>query len=103
MKGTIKTWHHRKGFGFIAIENGEDIFLHITDIPDKQKPEIGESVVFDVGPGRDGKTKAINVRLANQSAAGSHQASGDDANIGIWIGVAAVAALIVGLLIFLIT
>lgn len=100
MKGTIKTWHHRKGFGFIAIEDGEDIFLHITDIPDKQKPEIGETVTFDIGPGRDGKTKAINVRLDSQSAS-SHQGSGKNSNVGLWIGVAVVAAIIVALVVFL--
>lgn len=99
MKGTIKTWHHRKGFGFIAVEDGEDIFLHITDIPEKQKPEIGEVVTFDVGPGRDGKTKAINVKLTSQAASPVH-GNGDGVSPAFWIGLIALAAVITLALIF---
>lgn len=102
MKGTIKTWHHRKGFGFIAIDDGEDVFLHITDIPEKQKPEVGEEVTFDIGPGRDGKTKAINVQLHSQlSTANKALNQEKGVKFGLVLVLAIVAILVVGALVIL--
>jgi CspA family cold shock protein len=33
MKGTVKWYNIQKGFGFIKGEDGNDIFVHKTDIP----------------------------------------------------------------------
>lgn len=35
MKGTVKWYNPRKGYGFIQGENGKDIFVHRTAIPDE--------------------------------------------------------------------
>ncbi len=32
MKGTVKWFNNRKGFGFIERENGSDVFVHYRDI-----------------------------------------------------------------------
>lgn len=32
MKGTVKWFNNRKGFGFIERENGTDVFVHYRDI-----------------------------------------------------------------------
>jgi len=33
MKGTVKWYNIRKGYGFIQGEDGKDIFVHRTEIP----------------------------------------------------------------------
>lgn len=32
MKGTVKWFNNRKGFGFIEREDGSDVFIHYRDI-----------------------------------------------------------------------
>jgi CspA family cold shock protein len=34
MKGKIKWYNARKGFGFIEVEDGKDVFVHKTSIPE---------------------------------------------------------------------
>lgn len=48
--GTVKWFNAEKGFGFIADENGNDIFVHFSDIQmDGYKTlEEGEKVQFDI-------------------------------------------------------
>lgn len=50
MKGTVKWFNAEKGFGFIADENGNDIFVHFSEIKmDGYKTlEEGEKVQFEV-------------------------------------------------------
>ena len=33
MKGTVKWYNRRKGYGFIQGEDGEEVFVHRTAIP----------------------------------------------------------------------
>jgi cold shock protein len=54
--GTVKWFNESKGFGFIASEAGEDVFVHysaITGAGFKTLAE-GQKVEFDVKPGQKG-------------------------------------------------
>ena len=62
--GTVKWFNGEKGFGFIAREGGEDVFVHFSAIQGDgyRTLEEGQRVQFDVGPGRKGE-EALNVQL----------------------------------------
>jgi CspA family cold shock protein len=61
--GTVKFFNAEKGFGFISREQGEDVFVHFSNIQGSgyRTLEEGQKVEFDVAPGRKGE-EAQNVR-----------------------------------------
>ncbi len=65
MKGTVKWFDAKKGFGFITAEDGTDIFVHYSAIQGGGYKELKENqkVTFDVTEGPKGK-QASNVKLA---------------------------------------
>lgn len=65
-EGTVKWFNPDKGYGFISREDGEDLFVHFSEIAmDGFKTlEEGEAVVFEVTTGQNGKLQASNVRKA---------------------------------------
>jgi cold shock protein len=62
--GTVKFFNNEKGFGFISREQGEDVFVHFSNIEGSgfRSLEVGDRVEFDVAPGRKGE-EAKNVRV----------------------------------------
>jgi CspA family cold shock protein len=62
-QGTVKFFNAEKGYGFISRDQGEDVFVHFSQIQgDGYKTlEDGQRVEFDVAPGRKGE-EAQNVR-----------------------------------------
>jgi CspA family cold shock protein len=54
--GTVKWFNGAKGFGFIAREGGEDVFVHYTAIRGEgfKNLEEGQSVEFEVTQGKKG-------------------------------------------------
>ena len=62
--GTVKFFNAEKGFGFISREQGDDVFVHFSNIQaDGYKSlDEGQRVEFDVAPGRKG-VEAQNVRV----------------------------------------
>jgi cold shock protein len=49
-KGTVKWFNDSKGFGFIAREDGDDIFVHHTSISGSGFKSLseGQAVTFDI-------------------------------------------------------
>ena len=60
-QGTVKWFNQKKGFGFIEQEDGEDLFVHFSQVEGEIKD--GDSVEFEVGEGPKGPN-AINVSKA---------------------------------------
>jgi CspA family cold shock protein len=54
--GTVKWFNGSKGYGFISQEGGEDVFVHYSSIRGEgyRNLEEGQSVEFNVEPGRKG-------------------------------------------------
>lgn len=62
--GTVKFFNNEKGFGFISREQGDDVFVHFSNIQGDGYKSLdeGQRVEFDVAPGRKGE-EAQNVRV----------------------------------------
>ena len=62
--GTVKFFNAEKGFGFISRPDGDDVFVHFSNIEGSgyKSLEEGQQVEFDVAPGRKGE-EAQNVRV----------------------------------------
>jgi CspA family cold shock protein len=60
----VKFFNAEKGFGFIAREQGDDVFVHYSKIQGSGYKTLqeGQRVEFDVAPGRKGE-EAQNVRV----------------------------------------
>lgn len=61
--GTVKWFNAEKGYGFIAREGGDDVFVHFSAIEGTgyRSLEEGDAVEFEVGEGRKGE-EARSVR-----------------------------------------
>jgi len=62
--GTVKFFNAEKGFGFISREQGDDVFVHFSNIQGDGYKSLseGQQVEFNVAPGRKGE-EAQNVRV----------------------------------------
>ena len=61
-KGTVKWFNAEKGFGFIEVEGGDDVFVHFSAITGDgfKSLEEGQAVSFDIVDGNRGP-QAANV------------------------------------------
>nr|WP_302597868.1 cold-shock protein [uncultured Cellulosilyticum sp.] len=64
-QGTVKWFNAEKGFGFIAREDGDDVFVHFSAIQGDgfKTLEEGQKVTFDIVQGNRGD-QAANVTKA---------------------------------------
>ncbi len=61
MKGTVKKVIRQRGFGFIAAEDGKEIFFHRSSVADFDSLEEGDAVEFDVEDSPKG-ARAANIK-----------------------------------------
>jgi CspA family cold shock protein len=56
VKGTVKWFNEKKGFGFISREDGDDVFVHHTSIEGEGFKTLteGQSVEFEIQDGPKG-------------------------------------------------
>jgi CspA family cold shock protein len=66
--GRVKFFNPDRGYGFIT-PDGEsaDVFVHISAVEAAGMDTLvaGQLLAYDIGTARDGRSKAINLRLLN--------------------------------------
>lgn len=63
MKGTVLWYNIRKGYGFIRGEDGNDVFVHRTDVPFWTVfLNEGDTIEYVVEPSKRG-IKATNIKM----------------------------------------
>ena len=62
VKGTVKWFNEKKGYGFLSREDGDDVFVHYTSIQNEGFKTLreGQSVEFEIQDGPKGP-QAVNV------------------------------------------
>lgn len=62
-QGTVKWFSNEKGYGFITMDGGEDVFVHYTEIAGDGYRTLtdGQRVEFEIVEGQKGK-QASKVR-----------------------------------------
>ncbi|WP_174732890.1 cold-shock protein CspD [Mesobacillus harenae] len=63
--GKVKWFNNEKGFGFIEVEGGDDVFVHFTAIQGDgfKALEEGQEVSFEIVEGNRGPQAANVVKL----------------------------------------
>ena len=65
MQGIVKWFNAEKGYGFISVENGNDVFVHFSAIQGGgfRTLEEGQRVEFEITEGARGPQAANVVKL----------------------------------------
>jgi len=61
MKGKVKWYNARKGYGFIESDDGKDIFIHRSAVPQDVFLKEGDSIEYEIEESERGP-KAVNIK-----------------------------------------
>lgn len=67
MEGTVKWYDRKKGYGFVAGEDGQEYFVHYSGLPRGVFLWEGDKVSFEPGETDKGK-QATNVQLLQKAS-----------------------------------
>jgi len=69
MRGKVKWFNETKGFGFLEVDGGKDVFVHYSAILGNgfRKLEEGEEVEFEIEQGQKGPAARDVKRLSAHS------------------------------------
>lgn len=64
-RGTVKWFNAEKGFGFIEVEGGDDVFVHFSAIQEEgfKTLDEGQAVEFEIVEGNRGPQAENVVKL----------------------------------------
>ncbi len=65
MQGKVKWFNPEKGYGFIEVEEGNDVFVHYSEIKEEgfKTLEEGQEVEFEIVEGNRGPQAANVVKI----------------------------------------
>lgn len=69
MKGHVKWFNNRRGYGFITGEDGTEAFVHYSGIISEGYKTLNQNadVSFDISQDAQGRTVAVNVMAIPQA------------------------------------
>lgn len=82
--GRIKFYDEGKGFGFIQQDDGQEVFLHASVLPEGAVVKAGTRIEYSVAEGRKG-AQALSVRLLEAPATVARPARKDADDMSIII------------------
>lgn len=69
LTGYVKWFDAKKGYGFISVEDQEDIFVHFSNVQMDgfKKLDMGDTVEFEVKTSKEDKgLEALNVKIISK-------------------------------------